>query len=40
MSIGLPELVIIGIICLCQVGLIAALVGGIVMLVRRSQKKE
>ncbi len=39
MNIGLPELVIIGIICLCAVVVIAAIVGGIVLLVRNLRKK-
>jgi hypothetical protein len=40
MQIGWSELLVIGIICLCLVGLIAAIIGGVVLLVRRSRKKE
>ena len=40
MSIGLSELVIVAIICLCVVGVIAAIVGIVVVLVRHSRKKE
>ena len=36
---GLPELLIIGIICLCAVAVIAAIAGGVVLLVRSSRKK-
>jgi hypothetical protein len=39
MRIGLPELVMIGVICSCLVAVIAAIAGGVVLLVRRSQKK-
>jgi hypothetical protein len=40
MQIGPYELLIVGIICLCLVGVIAAIVGIVVLLVRNSRKKE
>lgn len=39
MGVGAYELVIIEIISLCLVGVIASLIGGIVLLARRSPQK-
>jgi hypothetical protein len=40
MQIGPYELLIVGIICLCLVGVIAAIAVGIFLLVRSPRKKE
>ncbi len=40
MGIGTGELLVIGMICLCLVGVVAAIAVGIFLLIRSSRKKE